>query len=163
MVKIPEGVTFNLDGKAMSAKGPGGQVAKTLPRGIEAKVEGGEVALSGKDKAILYTCESVVRSMLEGAKKGFTKELKLLYAHFPISIEVKGKDLLIKNFLGEKTPRKTKIAGEAKVVVKGQNVTISGADKEAVGQTAANLKRAMKIKLKDPRIFQDGIYEPLTR
>jgi large subunit ribosomal protein L6 len=50
------------------------------------------------------------------------------------------------------------VVGETQVKVKGQDVTISGPDKEAVGQTAANMKNILKIKDKDPRIFQDGIY-----
>jgi large subunit ribosomal protein L6 len=163
MITIPEGVTLKAEGKTLVAKGPGGEVRKEMPRGIEFTIDGGKIGLTGKDKAILGTNESIVASMLKGAKSAFRKELKLLYAHFPISIEVKGKDVFIKNFLGEKTPRRTRIAGNTKLEVKGQEVTISGPDKEAVGQTAANLRTAMKIKLKDPRVFQDGIFEPLNR
>ena len=65
----------------------------------------------------------------------------------------------IKNFLGEKQPRKTTVIGEkTKVEVKGQVLTISGPDKDAVGQTASNIKQATKIKEKDSRVFQDGFY-----
>ncbi len=159
MVTVPDGVTFQVDGKKLTARGPGGEVQKTVARAVDVKLEGKEVGVKGSNLALVNTTESIVANMLEGASKGFRKELKLLYAHFPISVEVKGKDIHIKNFLGEKTPRKTKIFGNAKVEVKGQSVTVSGADKEEVGQTVANLKRAMRISKKDPRIFQDGIFE----
>ena len=65
----------------------------------------------------------------------------------------------IDNFLGERSPRKAKIIGDdVKVSVKGEDVTITGINKEHVGQTMANIEQATKIKGRDPRIFQDGIY-----
>ena len=45
-----------------------------------------------------------------------------------------------------------------KVKVKGDDVILEGPDKESLGQTAANLKRCCKIRKKDPRVFQDGVY-----
>ncbi|HID72385.1 TPA: 50S ribosomal protein L6, partial [Candidatus Micrarchaeota archaeon] len=108
------------------------------------------------------TVESLVNSMCKGVKDGFEKKMKILFAHFPISIEVKGKDIFVKNFLGERAPRKTSLVGDAtKLQVKGQSITISGPDKEAVGQTAANLRTITRIKEKDGRIFQDGIYDEM--
>lgn len=159
MVEIPEGVTVQVEGQKLTAKGPQGEVRKDVPKNAAIKVEGKNVEVSAKDEALKGTLESIVDSMLKGVSTGYKRDLKVLYAHFPVSIEVKGSDILIKNFLGEKQPRKTLVAGSTKVEVKGQNVTVSGPDKQAVGQTIANLKAAMKIKAKDARIFQDGIYE----
>jgi len=45
-----------------------------------------------------------------------------------------------------------------KVEVKGEDVYFIGPDKEALGQTAANVKTACRIRKKDPRVFQDGVY-----
>ncbi|MBI4399385.1 50S ribosomal protein L6, partial [Candidatus Micrarchaeota archaeon] len=78
--------------------------------------------------------------------------------HFPISIEIKDKKLVIKNFLGEKQPRSAKIVGTTKIEVKGQEVTISGTSKDDVGQTVANLVNATRISDRDSRVFQDGLY-----
>ena len=61
-------------------------------------------------------------------------------------------------FLGEKTTRNANICGDAKVIAKGDKVTIEGNDVEDVGQTAANLERATIVKGRDIRVFQDGIY-----
>jgi len=60
--------------------------------------------------------------------------------------------------LEKKKPRVAKILGETKVKVSGNEVTVSGINKEDVGQTAANIEQKTKIKRFDPRIFQDGIY-----
>jgi len=64
----------------------------------------------------------------------------------------------IENFLGERYPRTANIIGTAQVKVQGDEVVITGVNKEDVGQTMANLEQATKIKGKDPRVFQDGIY-----
>jgi large subunit ribosomal protein L6 len=157
MITIPEGVTVTVEGNRVNAAGPKGKVEKTFSPNASIKVDGNKVEVAA-GKALKGTVESVIEGMMAGAKDGYVKKLKVLYAHFPISIEVKGKVVTIKNFLGEREPRRTAVVGDTKVEVKGQNVTISGPDKEAVGQTAANMKNSLRIKDKDPRIFQDGIF-----
>ncbi|MBI5228346.1 50S ribosomal protein L6 [Candidatus Micrarchaeota archaeon] len=159
MVEITDGVNVQVNGTTVTAKGPGGEVKKILSPLVSVKVEGKKIEISSADKALANTVEAILTNMVHGAKSGYKKNLKLLYAHFPITIEVKGKDLTVKNFLGEKMARKTVIIGNTKVEAKGQNVTISGPDKEAVGQTLANIRTAMRIKEKDGRVFQDGIFE----
>jgi large subunit ribosomal protein L6 len=96
--------------------------------------------------------------MTVGVTTGFEYKMKIVYAHFPIKASPKGNTFVIENFLGEKSPRKAKILGTTKVTVKGDQVVLNGQDVELVGQTAANIERATKIKGFDPRIFQDGIY-----
>lgn len=79
--------------------------------------------------------------------------------HFPIALEVKGNTLLIKNLFGERIPREAKIVGDTKLEVKGQEIIVKGVDIYDVGQTITNIRKACKVKQKDTRIFQDGIYE----
>ena len=158
MIELPEGISLQIDDNKVTAKGPKGEVQKQFSKKASIKIEGKKVEVTAA-KALKGTVESTISSMVEGVNNGYTRKLKVLYAHFPVSIEVKGTEIMIKNFIGERQARKTTLVGNTKVEVKGQNVTVSGPDKEAVGQTVANLKSAMKIKEKDPRIFQDGIYE----
>ncbi len=99
-----------------------------------------------------------VKNAFIGIETGFSKKLQVVFSHFPVSIEVKDGQGIIKNFLGEKVPRLASIIGDSKVEVKGQDITVSGSDKYSVGQTANNFMAATKIKLKDRRVFQDGIY-----
>jgi len=66
--------------------------------------------------------------------------------------------LLINNFLGEKNPRVAVILPNVDVQLKGAKITVTSADKDAAGQTAANIEKATKIRNRDRRIFQDGIY-----
>jgi large subunit ribosomal protein L6 len=143
----------------VSVKGPQGEVQKTFSKKASITVEGSEAKVVSKNAALSGTIESIIGSMIHGVSAGYTRKLKLLYAHFPISVEVRGSELIIKNFIGEKQPRVTAVVRNTKVEVKGQNVTVSGPDKEAVGQTIANMKSAMRIRDRDARVFQDGIYD----
>ena len=156
-MELPEGISLAVEGSKLTAKGPKGEVTKNISKRAQVKLDGNKVEVKAH-KALKGTIESIIESMIEGVKEGHTKKLKVLYAHFPVSIEVKGKDITVKNFLGEREPRRTRLVGNTKVEVKGQSITVSGPDKEAVGQTAANLIEVVKIKEKDGRIFQDGIY-----
>ena len=158
MVTIPEGVSLNVTQTTVNVKGKNGELNNTFTPLVDIRVNGSEIDISGELKFV-NTVSSVIGSMIIGVTEGYTREVKVLYAHFPVSLEVKGPVLLIKNFQGEKQPRKSKIIGNTKVSVKGQNITVSGADKVAVGQTIANMKGATKIKDKDDRIFQDGVYD----
>ena len=99
-----------------------------------------------------------IRNMIEGVKEGFRYKLKIVYSHFPISVKVQGDKVIIENFLGEKAPRIAKIVGNTKVRVEKQDIIVEGPDIEEVGQTAANIEQATKIKGFDRRVFVDGIY-----
>jgi len=96
--------------------------------------------------------------MIKGVTKGFTYKLKIVFSHFPITVKIKEKTLIIENFTGERNPRKAKIMGDTKVTVKGDDIIVQGINLEDVSQTAANIQNATKIRRKDPRVFLDGIY-----
>ena len=125
---------------------------------VVVSVEGEKINISTKQKAMMNTVKGLITNMMIGVTKGYAKKMKILYAHFPMTVEAKGKEIFIKNFLGEKQPRKAKINGDVKITVKGQEITLEGKNKYEVSQTAANIKIATKIRERDSRIFQDGIY-----
>lgn len=164
-IPIPEDVTVTIDGSEVTVKGNGGENKRnfnhnkiTISKDDENVTV--EVAFpSKKDKAMVGTIKSHISNMIYGVEHGFVYKMKIVYAHFPMTVKVKGKLVTIENFLGERSPRVAKIIGDdVKVSVKGEDVTITGANKEHVGQTMANIEQATKIKGRDPRVFQDGIY-----
>ncbi len=79
-----------------------------------------------------------------------------------MNLQVEAKQLTINNLFGEKVPRVAKLPwSPAEVEVRVENktdVVVRGADREKVGQTAANIERSCRIKNRDRRVFQDGIY-----
>ncbi|MEM4255302.1 MAG: 50S ribosomal protein L6 [Candidatus Norongarragalinales archaeon] len=164
-VKIPEGVTVEIAEGKLVVKGKQGSLEKPFDsRVVSAKVENGEVVIALKAKqtrkshAAVKTVEAHLKNLFAGVSEKFEKKMQVVYSHFPVTVEVKGKDIFIKNFLGEKTPRKAKVIGDAKVEVKGQDIIVSSSDIEAVGQTASNIRKATRITKRDARVFQDGIY-----
>jgi large subunit ribosomal protein L6 len=142
-IEVPDKVQVTLgeDG-TVKVKGPLGEMSRKL---YSPKVR---IVMNGKAVVVsVRTSRAKHRALM-----------KIVYAHFPIKASVKGDVFLIENFLGEKAPRKAAILGKTKVTVKGDQVLLSGVNIEEVGQTAANIEKATKIKGFDPRIFQDGIY-----
>ncbi len=111
-----------------------------------------------KDCAVVGTWISHISNMSKGVKDGFVYKLKIVYTHFPVTVSVSGNKVEIKNFLGGKGLMIADIIGGTKVEIKKDDVIVSGINKEEVGQTAANIERACKVKGKDRRVFQDGIY-----
>jgi len=81
-----------------------------------------------------------------------------VYSHFPIKNSTDGNTFIIQNFLGERSPRKAVVLDGVKVAIQGDFITVTGADIDKVGQTAANIERATRVKKRDVRVFQDGIY-----
>lgn len=163
-VTLPEGVTASLEGRELRIKGRLGEVRKSFERiNVNISLEGNKIVISPfspkrKDRVVVNTVLSIIDNMIRGVTKGFTYKMKIVYAHFPISVKVKGDTVLIENFIGERSPRVAKIVGTAKVSVEGEDVVVKGVSIEEVGQTAANIERATRIKNKDQRIFLDGIY-----
>ncbi|AAM31836.1 50S ribosomal protein L6 [Methanosarcina mazei] len=163
-IEIPEGVSVSLSQDVFTAKGPKGTVERTFwYPGIKIEVREGEVVVDAESsrkeqKAMVGTFASHLKNLIIGVSEGFECKMNIVYAHFPMQVKVEGKTLVIGNFLGEKKPRIAKILGETKVKVSGNEIVVSGINKEDVGQTAANIEQKTKIKRFDPRIFQDGIY-----
>jgi large subunit ribosomal protein L6 len=159
MISIPEGAKVSIEGNRVSVEGPKGKLERTFRIiGLRVESKDGQVVVSSPKLMITNTIESHIENMLIGVTQGYFRKMQILYSHFPITLEVKGSVIRIKNFQGEKKPRRTAIAGQTKVEVKGQEVFVSGIDKEAVGQTVSNLIIATKIRNRDSRVFQDGIY-----
>ncbi|MCD4764993.1 MAG: 50S ribosomal protein L6 [Methanosarcinales archaeon] len=163
-VNIPDGVTVVLEGNNISVTGPRGSSVRELwYPGITIVLEENQITMDSfnqrkKQVAMMGTIASHISNMINGVTIGYTYRMKVLYSHFPIQLKVTGDHLSIGNFLGEKKPRKAKIHGDTKVETKGDEVIVSGIAIEDVGQTAANIQQATKIKRFDPRVFQDGIY-----
>ncbi len=96
--------------------------------------------------------------MLHGVLEEYVYKLKICASHFPIITTVNGDEFVVKNFLGEKIPRKLKLRQGVRVKVEGEEVTVESADKELAGQTAADIENLTKRTGFDKRVFQDGIY-----
>jgi len=163
-IEMPSGVKATLENDVITISSQGVKLSRELwhPR-LELNISGNHVVIrselpSRREKALVGTFAAHIRNMITGVTEGFKCEMKMVYSHFPMKLIVKEKEFVIENFLGEKYPRRARIMGESKVEVKGDQVIVTGHSIEDVGQTAANIERATKIKNFDPRVFQDGVY-----
>ncbi|MBI3859952.1 MAG: 50S ribosomal protein L6 [Thaumarchaeota archaeon] len=163
-VELPEAVTASMDGRTLTIKGKLGETKKNFEKiNINVDLDGNKVVLTPfskkkKDRVIVNTVSSLINNMATGVTEGYTYRLKVVYAHFPISVKTKGDEILVENFVGERSPRVAKVVGKCKVSIEGDDIVVKGVSVEDVGQTAANVELATKIKRKDQRIFLDGVY-----
>jgi len=163
-IEIPSGVELEIEGSLIKIKGPEGENKKKLNlKGIslvkkENAVVIGNKKATKKEKKLINSMAAHIKNMITGVQHKFEYELKVCFSHFPISLDVKGKEVLIKNFLGERVPRKTTIPEGVEIEINKDIIKVSSADKELAGQTAADFETVTRIKNRDRRIFQDGIF-----
>jgi len=105
-----------------------------------------------------YIDNTYINNMVNGLKEDYVYILEICNIHFPMNVKVERENLVIKTFLGETVNRIAKILPNVKVEVKGNQIFVKSHDKDAAGQTAANIEKATEIRNRDRRIFQDGIY-----
>ena len=163
-ITIPEGIQVTLDGMLVTVVGPKGKISKDFAHSmLKLSLDNKEILIKAPAKgkrfnAMVGTLAAHLNNMFKGVSDGHIYNMKVIYAHFPITVKVSGKDVLIENFMGERSKRVAKIVGNVKVNVQGEELTLEGIDKEEVGQTAANIHMAAHVKKMDPRVFQDGVY-----
>ena len=163
-VIIPEGVSVGLCRGVLKVTGPLGYTFKNFRKiPVNLKIEQGTVMLSAQDSrkrdyAILNTSRSLIRNLIDGIIDGYTIKMKIVYAHFPVTVKVDSGFVLIENFQGEHAPRRARIIGNTTVTPKDDDLIITGSVLTDVTQTSANIQQCTRIKNKDHRVFLDGIY-----
>jgi large subunit ribosomal protein L6 len=163
-VEFPVGVTASVNGRVLVMKGPNGSATKVFQRiPVDVEVLGNQVVIkpfTGKKKDVISanTVSSIVRAMVHGVTKGYEYRMKVVFAHFPVTVKIKDDKVMVENFMGERSPRLAKILAGCKVTTEGDDIIIKGTSLEQIGQTSANIEQATRIKRKDQRIFLDGVY-----
>ena len=163
-LEIPREVEADIDRFDLTVSGPNGTVTRRLwyPN-VVVDVEDDEIVLESdaedaKTTATVGTFASHVRNAIHGVLDGWTYEMEVFYSHFPMQVRAEDGDVVIQNFLGEKAPRRTRVHGDTVVEIDDERVTLSGPNKEDVGQTAADIEQLTRVSGKDTRVFQDGVY-----
>ncbi len=166
-VMIPEGVTVEIKGLEVETKGALGSNKRLYNDSLIRvhKKDNKIIIQSVDEKGIEKKAMKAVRPFkkelendMNGVTTLFEKRMKIVFAHFPINVEVKGDKLHINNIIGERVPRICNIVGRTKIEAKGQDVRVYGISLDEVSQTAANIRQVCKIRNKDSRVFQDGLY-----
>jgi len=165
---LPDGIEIDIEGLAIRLKSKNGVIEKDFRSPLFSKYikigkEGNKITVSSstdkkKIKAMVGTIVALIKAYSKGLLEGYTYRLKIAYVHFPFTVKVEGNNVIINNFLGEKSPRKAKILGDTKVTVKGSDIIVTGYNLDHVSQTAANIETATRLTGRDRRVFQDGCF-----
>ncbi len=143
-IVIPAGTTVSVSAADITVKGKGGTLVRPLHSAVSVKVEGSEVSVNPADKsrlakALWGTYAAHIRNMVAGVNTPFAKKLQIEGIGY--KAELQGKT--IKMALGFSHPVLVAIPEGLTVVIEKNIITISGPDKDQVGQFAASV-RALK-------------------
>jgi len=141
-VTLPKGVNLELQGQTVAVKGPRGELRRTLHPEMQLAFENGTftVARPSEDKrhkALHGLTRTLVQNMVDGVSKGFSKTLEIQGVGYKAETKPYGVNLIVgfSHPVKYEAPKGIKISVENNTTVK-----IEGADKEAVGQVAAELR-----------------------
>ena len=152
IIQVPDGVEVTIEGRKVTVKGAKGTLTRDfsyVPISIEGNGKTVRVWAEWprkKEAALVGTIYSHLQNMITGVEKGFSYKLKIVFSHFPMSVKVQGKTVVIENFTGERRGRRVKIVGDVKIKVESEDVIVEGINLEDVSQTAANIEQATKAK-----------------
>ncbi|MBS3095241.1 50S ribosomal protein L6 [Candidatus Woesearchaeota archaeon] len=163
-IEIPEGVEVSVAGSTIIVSCGGNRAERrfTYPK-VSVGKNGNSIVFSSKkatkrEKMMINTFKAHLRNMFRGVKDGYVYRLMICSSHFPMSVSVDNEEVVIKNFLGEKIPRKTRIVNSTKVSIEGNIIVIKSHEKERAGEMAGRIEKMTNIKGRDRRVFQDGCY-----
>lgn len=163
-VTIPAGMTATFVNDTLTISKDGKKISKKFVlHKVSLKIENNEIVVfcdgsTRRESAIIGSVEAHVKNMINGFSNEYVYELEVCNIHFPMTIKKEGNQLVVKSFLGETKDRYALILPDVNVEIKGSKITVSSINRDAAGQTAANIEKSTRLTNRDRRIFQDGIF-----
>ncbi len=164
-IEIPKGITASIEENVLIIKKDDNELKRELNPLIKIKIEGNKIILEAKkstkrEKRVFGTFTAHIKNIIKGLNEKFKYRAQAASVHFPmtLSIDKEKNELIVKNFLGEKTDRRIKLVKGVDVKINKDIIEIESENKELAGQCAANIEKGTKIRNKDRRVYQDGIY-----
>ncbi len=141
-IPLPKGVVVKIEGDNVAVQGPKGKLDTQLPRGIRIEQQDGNlVAIRENDSqaAVHGLARALVNNAVEGVTKGWTRELEIVGIGY--RAELKGKNTVVFS-LGYSHPIEYPLPGgvEATVDPKQTKLSVTGIDRQKVGQVAAEMR-----------------------
>jgi large subunit ribosomal protein L6 len=138
---IPDGVDIKVDGLRVSVKGPKGELQRQLTAGVKVEVKDGKMSItiagSGPDKNKVWGLErALLNNMVVGVSQGFQRKLEVNGVGYRAAVQGKKMNLA----LGFSHPIEIDIPAGIEAKVQKNIITLTGIDKQALGQFAANIK-----------------------
>lgn len=139
---IPEGIEAKIEGNKIIVKGPKGELQKEFRPEIKVEVSEGKILVTPQEEtkktpAFWGLTRTIIFNMIKGVTGGYEKKLEIQGVGYKTNLE--GEDLVLQ--VGFSHPVKIKKPEDIKFSVEKNIITVSGFDKELVGQIAAKIKR----------------------
>jgi large subunit ribosomal protein L6 len=141
-IPVPAKVTVTIEGQTVTVKGPKGELSRTLPPEVEILLEGETVLVNRRNESRAARqrhglCRTLIANMVEGVSTGFTRKLEIQGVGYRAAVQGKNLNLA----MGYSHPVNIEPPEGITFLVEGTtNVTVSGIDKEIVGNTAARIR-----------------------
>lgn len=141
-VAIPKGVTVTVNGRTIAVKGPRGELSRTLHRDLAVKVENEEILVErpsdeSRHRELHGLTRTLIANMVEGVTKGYQKQLEINGVGYKAEPRAYGLQFALgySHAIEYKSPKGIKLIAASPTAV-----TVEGADKELVGQVAAEIR-----------------------
>jgi large subunit ribosomal protein L6 len=169
-IELPEEVTITVKNNTVTVEGAKGKLTRDFSdfnielKKTKTKLNVKAYFINKKKKAKALAVVGYIQNMIKGVTEGYVYKSKIIFSHFPITVEPdnKNKTITIKNLYGGRKQINVPIVGdETTVRIDKDDVIIEGIDKQAVGQTTANMQEACRLRgkrRKDPETFLDGVW-----
>ena len=164
-ITIPEGISIDIEKNDLIIGKNEKSIRRSFDSRINAKVEGNKLIIETskskkKERKLMGTLKAHIKNILEGLNEPFKYKLQIATVHFPMTVshDKSCNEIVIKNFLGEKKDRRIKICDNVDVRINKEIIELESFDIEKAGQSAANIEKGTKVRKRDRRIFQDGIF-----
>tara|TARA_Y100000310_G_scaffold122529_1_gene121235 strand:- start:5332 stop:5883 length:552 start_codon:yes stop_codon:yes gene_type:complete len=164
-IEILEGINTSIENNEIIMKNDNGELKRKISPMVKTEIKDNKITLevekSNKNQKKMFgTMKAHIKNMIKGLTEKFQYKLQVANVHFPMTAEHdKDKnELVIKNFLGEKQDRRIKLVEGVDIKIDKEIIELESIDIEKAGQCAANIEKGAKVRDKDRRIFQDGIF-----
>ena len=138
-ILIPSGADIKIDGRRITIKGSRGELSREFRPEVSFSIEEGKIVVRGGEAPALWgTTRAIIANMVKGVTDGYEKRLEIEGVGYKASIE--GNDLVL--IVGFSHPVKIVCPDGIKLSVDKNVISVTGVNKELVGQTAARIRAA---------------------
>ncbi len=164
IVKIAENCEVKVSDKSITIKKNDKEIKVPYKiKNFKPKIEEGSIILekkagNKKDKKYIHSLSSHLTNAFNGLEKKYEYKMQICSIHFPMNAKIEKNKFVIKNFFGERKDRILTIKPNVEIKIENDIITLISSEKNQAGEQASEIEALTRIKSRDRRVFQDGIW-----
>ncbi len=165
IIELPNKVVGSFSNDYLIVKGPKGEVKRAInQKNVSVNVDANKIIIESiketkREKKNMGSLLAHIKNMITGVSvDNYVYTSRICSGHFPMNVSLSGNKFIVKNYLGEKSPRILKIKDGVNVKIDGSLIHVTSPDKDIAGQVSADIEQLMRRTKYDNRVFQDGIW-----